>query len=180
MGLFYYVYVDDPRFVCSEGHDLSGEEFQSKDFGCEMGSVTVANGTVTTRKVCLGEPSPSGDTAEVYCTCTKCPAFVQFGTGNIVGHDVNFVLRLKGRDVVTITRDSPDTAAWLISEPASRWMRRCEGPMPYAEAMQVHIHYQKMRPAEYAEFKAWQHARSVVLKAGGEWPMDLAVGECPP
>jgi hypothetical protein len=31
MGLYDTVKVSDPRFVCSEGHDLSDEEFQTKD-----------------------------------------------------------------------------------------------------------------------------------------------------
>ena len=38
MGLFDYVRVSDPRFVCSEGHDLSDCEFQSHDFGEMMGT----------------------------------------------------------------------------------------------------------------------------------------------
>ena len=41
MGLFDTVTVRDPRFVCSEGHDLSDEEFQTKDLGCTMGSATI-------------------------------------------------------------------------------------------------------------------------------------------
>lgn len=62
MGLFDYVTVRGPSFVCSEGHDLSGEEFQTKDFGCEMGQVFIEeHRRATTRKWCLGTPEAESD-----------------------------------------------------------------------------------------------------------------------
>jgi len=79
MGLFDYVNVNDPRFACSNGHDLNAEEFQSKDFGCEMGQVRIDNGCLSSRAVHLGLPAADGDKVEIYCICRQCPAFVQFG-----------------------------------------------------------------------------------------------------
>lgn len=180
MGLFDYVTVRDPRFVCSEGHDLTGEEFQSKDFGEQMGRVTIGeDGRISTRAVCLGDPSPDADEVEIYCTCTQCPAFVQFGTGNLCACDVTFALALTGDVVVAVKRGSPTTREWLEAEPLERHMRRCEGPMPYAEASQLHVSYRARRPEARAEFERWSEARSQAMKAGEPWPFTLAVGEYP-
>ena len=56
MGLFDYVYVDDPAFVCSEGHDLNGREFQTKDLGCTMGHAKVSGGGIVLTDGGYGDP----------------------------------------------------------------------------------------------------------------------------
>ena len=179
MGLFDYVTMRDPRFVCSNGHDLCGEEFQSKDFGCEMGRVLVESDRVSTHAVCLGKPEADTAKAEIYGTCTQCPAFVQFGTGNLIGCEVSFEIDLDGDAVKSIKRTSLATNDWLRDEPLARHMNRCEGPMPYAEAEQLHIHYRKCRPEHSAEFEAWATARAHALRAREPWPLSLRVGEYP-
>ena len=77
MGLFDYVSVNDPRFVCSEGHDLRGEEFQTKDFACSLGTITISTDGVTTRAFGgLGDPidwrRPLNGSANVYAGCSQC------------------------------------------------------------------------------------------------------------
>lgn len=179
MGLFDYVYVSDPRFVCSRGHDLSGEEFQSKDFGEMMGSVSIAGGEFTTRDGYCGKPEPDSNVVEIYCTCTKCPAFVQFGTGNLSPCDVTFDVTLSGSTVALVTRTSPSTDDFVRDEPLQRHMKRCEGPMPYDVAQELHVHYTRMRPVQCEEFQRWSKARSEALRAHKDWPLALTIGEYP-
>jgi len=179
MGLFDYVSVRDPMFVCSEGHDLSDEEFQSKDFGCEMGRVHIENGRVFMESVYLGEPYLDENPAEIYCTCRRCPAFVQFGTGNLVGCGVSFEIKMDGNAVTSIKRTSPDTADWLRDEPLLAHMARCEGPMTYKEAEHLHIFYRDERPEHRAAFEAWSKARAKAIQAKEPWPWTLRIGEYP-
>lgn len=179
MGLFDYVTVRDPRFVCSRGHDLSAEEFQSKDFGCTMGRVLIEDGLLSSHAVYFGEPGADGSKVEVYCTCRQCPAFVQFGTGNLVGCDVTFEVELDGDAVKAISRTSPATDDQLRAVPLERHMNRCEGPMPYADAKQLHVHYRQLRVEHHAEFDAWATARARALQAQKPWPLSLHVGEYP-
>ena len=179
MGLFDYVTVNDPRFVCSNGHDLGAEEFQSKDFGCEMGRVLIENWHLSSHAVCLGTPEADGSKVEVYCICRQCPAFVQFGTGNLVACEVAFEIELDGGVVKSIIRTSPATNDWLRDEPRERHMKRCEGPMPFREAEQLHRRYSEQRVEEYAEFDRWSTARAKALQAGKSWPSSLCVSEYP-
>ena len=164
MGLFDYVHVTDDRFVCSEGHPLSGEEFQTKDLGCTMGDSHIDRGRLHLNSGNYGEdPSiPFNGTIDVYCTCTKCPAFVQYGTGNLCPSGASFDVEIVGGVVVSVSRTSPSTEEFLASEPLRPYMKDCEGPMPYETAMRRHIFYpedirdahkEKMR-REFAERKA--------------------------
>jgi hypothetical protein len=179
MGLFDYVTVNDPCFVCSNGHDLSAEEFQSKDFGCTMGRVVIENERVSSHDGYFGKPEADSKTVEIYCTCRQCPAFVQFGTGNLIGCDVTFEIELDGSAVKLVTRTSPATNDWLRDESLKRHMKRCEGPMPYRDAELLHVHYRKRRVEQHAEFDKWATARAHALQAGKSWPLSLRVGEYP-
>lgn len=179
MGLFDNVTVRDPRFVCSNGHDLSGEEFQSKDFGCQMGQIAIEDGRISARAGFLGNPEADSDTVDIYGTCRQCPAFVQFGTGNLVGCDVSFEIKLDGDVIKAIVRTSPATNDWLRDEPLKWHMSRCEGPLPYQDAAQLHAHYRERRVEHRAEFDAWSAARAQALQAGKPWPLALRVGEYP-
>lgn len=150
MGLFEYVFVNDPRFVCSEGHFLGDAEFQSKDFGCVMGDVSIDDGRLSYRDRGLGMPAPDSNEAEIYATCTRCPAFVQDGTGNTCGCPVSFRIWIEDDCIVSIKRTSPDTATWLETEPKRAWMKDCEGPMPYQAARDLHVRYDELRPERKA------------------------------
>lgn len=141
MGLFDYVKCDDQRFVCSVGHDLRGEEFQTKDLGCTMGESSIANGRVEFSSGGWGDAPdlPITDTLHVYCNCTKCPAFVQDKTFNLVPTWVEFRVEVVAGEVRDITRVSPSTAEFLATEPHKPYMAGCRGPMPYADARQRHL-----------------------------------------
>lgn len=179
MGLFDHVTVKDPRVVCSNGHDLSAEEFQSKDFGCEMGWVAIENGHVSSRAVFLGKPEADSNKIEIYGTCQQCPAFVQFGTGNLIGCDVSFEIELDGDTIKAVVRTSPATNDWLHDEPLEPYMKRCEGPMSYQDAERLHRHYREHRVEHHAEFDRWSAARAKALQTGKAWPFSLHVGEYP-
>ena len=167
MGLFDYVHVtDDDRFVCSEGHRLDAEEFQSKDFGCTMGDVTIAAGKISMAGGGWGhaENAPFHEHVEIYCACSRCPAFVQFGTANLIPCSVEFRLRIHGDQVLTVERTSAPTAEWLLSEPAQAWMKRCEGPMPFEDAQHLHRNYATLRPEHFAEWDAERAARAAAWR----------------
>lgn len=138
MGCFDYVKCLDPEFVCAEGHHLSDEEFQTKDLGETMGTWTISNGELK------GEDGGWGDSPElpflgrieVYCTCTKCPAFVQKGTGNLLGCSVDFTVEIVDNKVRKVERTFQQTEEWLRAQP---WAEGCLGPFTYDEARQKHI-----------------------------------------
>jgi hypothetical protein len=116
---------------------------------------------------------------EVYCDCRQCPAFVQFGTGNLISCSVVFNVELDGNTVKSVTRTSPDTDDWVRDEPRKDYMKRGEGPMSYDAAQRLHRNYTEERPAQRAEFHKWAQARSMAYKAGKPWPFSLNVGEYP-
>ena len=145
MGLFDYVTVRDPRFACSEGHDLSDEEFQTKDLGCTMGSATIGVDRGEARLV-IDEDGGYGDTPRlpflgricVYCVCRRCPAFVQAATGNLCPSGVTFEVEVIDDIVRSITRVSETTSEFLANEPRKSYMVGCEGPMSYEAAKARH------------------------------------------
>jgi hypothetical protein len=142
MGLFDYVHVHDARFVCSEGHDLRGEEFQTKDLGCTMGDSAIgADGVLDFRDGGYGDPPkmPLNETIATYCTCRKCPAFVQDGTSNLIAMGVDFEVKFEGGRAVSVTRVGATTAEWLAKTPGETWMVGCLGPMTYEEARKIHV-----------------------------------------
>lgn len=135
MGLFDYVTVDHPSFVCSEGHDLRGAEFQTKDLGETMGHAYVGSwidfihggwgpdqvGSIT------GE-------IEVYCSCHQCPVYIQARTGNLMDIWCEFTVEIVEDIVRSVKRTSESTADWLASIPNLKYMEGAEGPMAFAEA----------------------------------------------
>jgi hypothetical protein len=141
MGLYDHISVSGPEFVCSEGHDLSGEGFQSKDFGCTMGHVAVSADGVTMESGGWGDDvsRPLLGRFYVYGPCTQCPAFVQAKTRNIVECSVEFEVDIVDDKVRSITRISPSTPEFLADTPRQEWMRGCTGPLPYEEAYALHI-----------------------------------------
>src|SRR5688500_9315610 len=106
MGLFDYVSVDHPAFVCSEGHDLSDEEFQTKDLGCTMGGAHIGATRISIQDGGWGEtqPVPFSGTIEVYASCTRCPAFVQNETFNTHPVSVEFSVEIANNQIVSVTR----------------------------------------------------------------------------
>lgn len=141
MGMFDRVHVHGPAFVCSEGHDLSGEEFQTKDFACVLDDVSMALGEPMTcgGRAGLGfaikaNERPYNATVEVYCDCTQCPCFVQARTFNLCPVGVNFEVVIENDIVMAVKRTSPTTAEFLETEPKQGYMDGCLGPMTRDEA----------------------------------------------
>lgn len=149
MGLFDYVSVSGPQFVCSEGHYLGDEEFQTKDLGCTMGSAHIGEAV----EVFDGgygdtQPNPFTDTIEIYCNCSQCPALVQYGTGNFCPTSVEFEVEVVDSKVKSVRRISMPTPEQIQHELAQPYMKDCEGPMTCAAARERHIDYpQEIRDA---------------------------------
>ncbi len=141
MGLFDYVSVQGAAFVCSEGHDLSGEEFQTKDLGSTMGSACLEDGQITIIPGDWGEPPklPFLGRMHIYCTCRQCPAFVQAKTMNLCGAWVEFEVTIVDDKIRSVTRISQTTTEYLETEPKKPYMVNCLGPMPYEDAYQLHL-----------------------------------------
>jgi hypothetical protein len=141
MGLFDYVHVkpDDARFVCSEGHSLSGQEFQSKDFGCTMGDVTIIGNQIVLEDGGYGDSPkhPLLGRFYVYCSCHQCPVFVQANSGNLCDVECTFEIEVVDDVIRSVKRVSASTADWLASEPQREWMKNCHGPMPHGEAWAI-------------------------------------------
>lgn len=134
MGLYDSVRLRGPKFVCSEGHDLSAEEFQTKDLGQTMGEWEIGERLVGE----FGDyrrdaPSlPFSGQLDAYASCRQCPAFVQPVTGNMLDCWVEFRLSIVNNSVVAVERISPSTAKWLESD--DEYMRKAFGPMSTEEA----------------------------------------------
>ncbi len=141
MGLFDYLNVQGADFVCSEGHDLSVEEFQTKDLGSTMGSAFIDEERITITPGDWGEPPkmPFLGRMHIYTTCSKCPAFVQATTQNLCATWVEFEVTIVDDKIRSVTRISPTTAEYLETEPKKPYMVDCLGPMPYEEAYRIHL-----------------------------------------
>lgn len=141
MGLYDHVSVSGPEFVCSEGHDLSVREFQSKEFGCTMGHVAISAEGVTLEPGGWGDPisRPLLGRFYVYSSCTLCPAFVQARTHNLIECSVEFEIEVVDDRVRSIKRISQTTADFLLKTPKEDWMKDCKGPMPHADAYELHL-----------------------------------------
>ncbi len=146
MGLYDTLTVSNEAFKCSEGHDLSEAEFQTKDLGQTMGYWQISD-------VLTGEPGgwgrplpkPISGVLEIYCACIACPAFVQAGTGNLVDCAVTFAVEIHRDKVVRVERQGMTTKEWLAYEPAQVWMKECEGPMSWQAAYVRHAQYHHVR-----------------------------------
>lgn len=140
MGLFDRVTVERPEFVCSEGHPLHGELFQTKGLGCTMGHWTLGE-TLSGEDGGYGEKPrrPFLGTISVYASCRQCPAFVQARTGNFCDCPVEFDVEIVDDVVRKVTRTSQSTAEWLREEPTRPWMAGCRGPMPWTDAHALHM-----------------------------------------
>lgn len=165
MGLYDCLTCNDPRFVCSEGHHLGAEEFQTKDLGCTMGHGEIdATGTFSFLPGGWGD-AEVGTTINIYTSCRQCPAFVQAGTGNLIEMWVEFAVDLvapaalnsaahegriaPGSDplnartrfgalVVDVRRTSQPTAEQIATMPNEPYMEDAAGPMPWPEALARH------------------------------------------
>jgi hypothetical protein len=135
MGLFDYVTVSGPAFVCSEGHDLSGEEFQTKDLGCTMGDAEIGD-RIEIHDGGYGDSvdRPLTSTIEIYCSCRKCPALVQAETFNTHATSVEFEIKIADDIVVAVQRTSETTAEQMASGIREPYMHECRGPMSYEDA----------------------------------------------
>lgn len=140
MGMYDVVRVDS-QFRCSEGHDLSGEEFQTKDFGETFGDISVSGTSIIIQPGKYGYPPkrPLLGRFVIYGSCRKCPAFVQADTFNVVECWVEFELEVVDNVVRAINMESPTTAEFLKNMPKETWMEGCHGPMSYEEAVELHI-----------------------------------------
>jgi hypothetical protein len=135
MGLFDYVHFDRPEAICSEGHDLRDEEFQTKDLGETMGSASIGDG-ISIHDGGYGDTQsrPFSGTIEIYATCRKCPAFVQAETFNTHPVSVDLAVEIRDDKVVSVTRTSASSAEQIAEAPTLEYMPNCRGPMSYEDA----------------------------------------------
>ncbi len=170
MGLFDYVSVNDPRFVCSEGHDMRGEQFQTKDLGCTMGDASIGASLIV-RDGGWGDtlPQPFTGEIEIYTDCPMCPAFVQAETFNVHPVGVEFTVVVECDAVVRITRTSPTSAEQIAEAPTLRYMPNCRGPMSHEDACKRKMDHKFMPwdpiPVVSDEVRAAQQAWSDELDA---------------
>lgn len=135
MGMFDYAICKGPEFVCSEGHDLTDCEFQTKDFACVLGYVMIEDGRWWTTNGLVGEVGePESPTFTVYTSCHRCPVFVQAKTANLCDVCCEFEIVTDGDRVLSARRISETTADFIAREPNEPYMKGCLGPMPYEQA----------------------------------------------
>lgn len=138
MGMFDYVQCSGPEFVCSEGHRLDDEEFQTKDLGNGLDRWNidgVLDGPDGGSGYGYPVDRPFSGKLNVYCSCSKCPAFVCYDTYNLWSCWVELEVIIKADKVTSVTRVSDSTDVWLNSSD----VKYCWGPMPHAEARRMHV-----------------------------------------
>ncbi len=146
MGMFDYYSVSGPEFVCSEGHDLSAEEFQGKSLDCTLAMHSIVDGMLTLGD---GQSLPRWTTTIfVGACCSRCPAYVQAVTANIIhAGDCDFAVTVEGKTgkILAIERHGTSTAEFIAAEPAREWMRGAIGPMPLDAAEELARHVRSAR-----------------------------------
>lgn len=139
MGLFDYVEVQGPSFVCEHGHPLEGYEFQTKDLGCTMGRATIPS---------VGEAVVHEDggwnqaenlanvTLSIYGQCEACPAWVQAKTANLIETSVDFDVEVLDGIVMKVTRTGQASEAELRK---LEYFADMAGPYSFKEAQRLHL-----------------------------------------
>ena len=156
MGMYDTVIVGD-GFFCSAGHDLSNQDFQTKDLGETMGTWHLG-------KYLSGTPGGYGDPVDekgftglisIYTSCTDCPAFVQGSTFNVIDHSVEFEVQLVAGCPVSIKMVSESVDAFIRNTPRQPWMRNAYlGPMPHRKAREISMKRftQPGQPVQWRKF----------------------------
>lgn len=141
MGMFDYVHVDDPRIVCSEGHDMRELPFQTKGFSCTMGDVFVRPDPDGVVRVDIAN-YVNGNSYRLshgrftaYTFCEQCPAFVGQVSGNVITVWVEFEIEVSDGAVSQIRRLSEATEDWLTS--GKKTIEPIVGPMPRDQAQDI-------------------------------------------
>lgn len=176
MGMYDYVTVEGEAFVCSEGHDVSDREFQTKDFDCVLGYIHVGD-VISTEAGCLRIAPDLGKFEshfDIGTACEKCPAFVQAETFNLCPVSVDFRVYHQGERLIRVERISESTFDFIASEPGRVHMGGCRGPMPYGDARKRHIDRAFFpwdpKPAVTDEQAAAQKAwRDEIAKMRADW-----------
>jgi hypothetical protein len=163
MGMFDYYRVSGPAFVCSEGHDLTGEEFQGKSLSCTLASHKIDGDRLT-----LGAGYSNKTEALPHYTttifvgsqCPRCPAFLQAHTYNIFHTYVDFAVAVEGRTgrVLAIERCSETTAEFLRTTPLLESMAGGMGPLPCEEA-------ERIRMENLCNARSWTDEERAAVKA---------------
>lgn len=121
--MFDRIKIYDDGYRCSEGHDLRGEEFQTKGLDCDLSDFAISRGRLQGKLAFTGE-------LFIYTSCSQCPAFVQPESAVVVECWVEFKIDLVESGVRSIELVSTPSAAWAASE--MRGGQR--GPMTVAAA----------------------------------------------
>lgn len=139
MGLYDTLRITHDLARCPDGHDLSEQEWQTKDLGESMGAFHLDE-TGEIKPLDLPEerwrPSlfPPKGTVQVYTDCPECPVWVQKGTGNVIHADVDYELQFEGTRLTGYLRTTVPYAEQLAKRQASTWFEGAVGPLSDAEA----------------------------------------------
>lgn len=174
MGMFDYARVSGEVFRCSEGHDLTGEEFQTKDLQCIMGTAHIdEDGPFRFEYGGWGPddfPKNFTGKVEVYACCPECPAFVQAGTLNLCDRSVAFSVSIFVDSVESVKREGGTLAEWIASEQSEAWMAGAMGPIPRDEAYAIHCRHVPV-PHQLAESVRRHQAECEARRAAYEVEM---------
>ncbi len=154
MGMFDSLRCIGPQFVCSRGHSLADEEFQTKDFDCELAWHLIENDTLTfygAEAVRESEVSKHGiferhehaphlGNIFVYTSCHQCPCYVYGEVGTVVACWCEFKVRLVDNKVEAVERTAEDYDEFARRQAE---LPDLAGPIPLAEA--IEISSQRMR-----------------------------------
>lgn len=112
MGMFDTVYIHDNRMKCKNGHDLSGQDFQTKCLTNSLAAWVIKNGFLKLEKWPwhdnVWEPTPKTGTISVYTTCDNCEEFRDNNGVRELNNWAEFLITIKDGTVVKIDRNEQD------------------------------------------------------------------------
>ncbi len=153
MGMFDYIRCIGPEFVCSRGHSLADEEFQTKDFSCELAWHKIENGVLSfydgavTLDPAFNEVGQHGIYGQrpdaqrpylgyifVYCSCHQCPSFVYGQVGSVASCWCEFKVRIVDNKVEMVERIAEDFDEFAQKQAG---LPDTTGPIPTEEAIKI-------------------------------------------
>jgi len=146
MGMYDSITVLHPAFKCSEGHDLSEREWQTKDLDEALYHFTLHEDGKLVRSPAPEDEewppdSPVNGVVEIYTDCHECPAWVQKGTGNVCPAGVDYEVTFENGRMTGYKRTSEPTPEQQAAELKQPWMQGAVGPLSYEEAYDLSSAY---------------------------------------
>jgi hypothetical protein len=107
MGMYDTVYIHDNRMKCKNGHDMSGQDFQTKDLTNTLSTWVLKKGRLKLEQHNdeVWEPVAKSGVIRVYTTCDNCDRTRDNNGVLELNNWAQFFITIKDGAVVNIQMD---------------------------------------------------------------------------